>query len=226
VCVTRCQLYSQVPAKASTRPQPHRLGREEVRARLIGAATELVRDRSFYELSVAEVTERAGIERTIFYRHFDDLGDLLLRAATEAIESLYEAQVELDAEREQGDLAAVRAAIEPAVRVYQRHGSVLRAVTEAGASNPQIAARGADLRRRFNELVADSLGRLPGLLENPPADLEESARALNLLNEAYLRDAFGREPRIPAEAAIQTLTEIWAAFLDRQAPRADGPASR
>ena len=205
-----------MPAKSPTKAPRPRLSRDEVRERLVGAATELVRDRSFYELSVSDVTQRAGIERTIFYRHFDDLADLLLRAATAAIEGLYEAQVELDAGRQEGDLEAVRAAVEPAVRVYQRHGPVLRAVTEAGASNPQIAARGAELRRRFNELATDSLGKLPGLRENPPADVAESARALNLLNEAYLRDVFGHEPRLSAEAAIQTLTEIWAAFLDRR----------
>lgn len=205
-----------MPAKSPTKAPRARLSREEVRERLVGAATELVRDRSFYDLSVSDVTQRAGIERTIFYRHFDDLADLLLRAATEAVESLYEAQVELDAGRQEGDLQAVRAAVEPAVRVYQRHGPLLRAVTEAGASNAGIAARGAELRRRFNELATDSLGKLPGLRENPPADVAESARALNLLNEAYLRDGFGHEPRLSAEAAIQTLTEIWAAFLDRR----------
>jgi AcrR family transcriptional regulator len=211
-----------VPAQTPTRTQRPRLNRDQVRERLIAAATELVRDRSFYELSVAEVTERAGIERTIFYRHFDDLADLLLRAATEAIESLYEAQVELDAERQEGDLETVRGAIGPAVRVYARHGPLLRAVTEAGASNPEIAARGAELRRRFNRLISESLGRLPGLRENPPADAAESARALNLMNEAYLRDAFGREPRISAETATQTLTEIWAAFLDRSEAQTGG----
>jgi TetR/AcrR family transcriptional regulator, ethionamide resistance regulator len=209
-----------VPAKAPAKSQRPRLSRDEVRGRLIAAATELVRDRSFYDLSVSDVTEHAGIERTIFYRHFDDLSDLLLRSATEAIESLYAAEVDLDAEREEGDLETVRGAIEPAVRVYERHGPLLRAVSEAGASNPEIAARGAELRRRFNELVATSLARLPGLRENPPADVTESARALNLLNEVYLREAFGHEPRVTADAAIQTLTEIWAAFLDRRTPRA------
>lgn len=196
-----------------------RLSRRESRQRIVAAATELVRERSYAELSVDAVMREAGLGRTIFYRHFDDLADLLLRAATEAIESLYEAQVELDGEREEGDLEAVRDAIEPAVRAYRRHGPVLRAVSEAGASNPQIAARGAELRQRFNELATESLGRLAGLRENPPADVAESARALNLLNEAYLRDAFGRKPRISAEVAAQTLTEIWAAFLDRSAPR-------
>ncbi|HEY7268139.1 MAG TPA: TetR/AcrR family transcriptional regulator [Solirubrobacterales bacterium] len=206
-----------MPARTTTRPPRPRLSRDEIRERLVATATELVRERSFYALSVAEVTERAGIERTVFYRHFDDLADLLLRAATEAIESLYEAQVELDAGREEGDLGAVREAVEPAVRVYERHGPVLRAVTEAGASNPRIAARGAELRGRFNELMAGSLAALPRLRESPPADVAESARALNLLNEAYLRDAFGHEPRVSAETAIQTLTEIWAAFIDRSA---------
>ena len=207
-----------MPALTATKSPRPRLSRDEVRDRLVNATTELVRDRSFYDLSVAEVTERAGIERTIFYRHFDDLADLLLRAATEAIESLYDAQVELDDGREEGDLEAVRAAIEPAVRVYERHGPVLRAVTEAGASHPEIAARGSELRRRFNDLAKTSLARLPGLRDNPPADLVESASALNLLNEAYLREAFGREPRVSAETAVQTLTEIWAAFLDRRSP--------
>jgi len=211
-----------VPARAPIKTQRPRLSRDEVRERLLGATTELVRERSFYDLSVSDVTERAGIERTIFYRHFDDLADLLLRAATDAIESLYDAQVELDADREQGDLEAVRDAIEPAVRVYERHGPVLRAVTEAGASNPGVAARGADLRRRFNQLVISSLDRLPGLRENPLADLSETARALNLLNESYLRDAFGHEPRVSAETAIQTLTEIWAALLDRGASAEGG----
>ena len=206
-----------MPAKTSTRSQRQRLGREQVRERVLAAVTELVRERSFYELSVVEVMEWAGIERTIFYRHFDDLAHLLLRAATDAIESLYEAQVGLDAEREQGDLEAVRAAIEPAVRVYAQHGPVLRAVSEAGASDPLIAARGAQLRRRFNDLLAGSLARLPGLRENPPADIAESARALNLMNEAYLREAFGRTPRISPEEAIETLSEIWAAFIDRTA---------
>jgi AcrR family transcriptional regulator len=209
-----------VPPKTPTRPQRPRLSREEVRERLVDAATELVRDRSFYDLSVGDVTEQAGIERTIFYRHFDDLSDLLLRAATDAIESLYQAQVELDAGREAGDLETVRSAIEPAVRVYREHGAVIRAVTEAGASHPEVAARGAELRRRFNELTAGSLARLPDLKDNPPADLAESARALNLLNEAYLQEAFGRDPRVSAEVAIETLTEIWAAFLDRRTPGA------
>src|SRR3954471_23362119 len=69
-----------------------RESRERSRRRIIEAATELVRERSYAELNVGEIMERAGIGRTIFYRHFDDLGNLLVRASREAIDQLYEAQ--------------------------------------------------------------------------------------------------------------------------------------
>ena len=39
------------------------------------------------------------------------------------------------------------------------------------------------------------------------------ARALNLLNESYLLDAFGREPRVSTDTAVQTLTEIWLGVI-------------
>jgi AcrR family transcriptional regulator len=78
------------PQKARTRET-----RERSRRRIIEAATELVRERSYAELNVGEIMERAGIGRTIFYRHFDDLGDLLLRAGREAIDELLTAQLAL-----------------------------------------------------------------------------------------------------------------------------------
>ncbi len=65
-------------------PHAHRLRRApeppESRERIVAAATELVRRRAYAELSVDEVMREAGLGRTIFYRHFDDLADLLLRA--------------------------------------------------------------------------------------------------------------------------------------------------
>ena len=175
----------------------------------------MIRDRGFHELSVGDVMERAGIERTIFYRHFDGLADMMLQASTEAVGHLYEAQVDLGAARQPGDLAAIRDAIQPVVLVYREHGPLLRAIGEAGLSDPAIKQRGDEIRRRFDELIVEQLSELPRIRANPPANLRESVRALNLLNEMYLREAFGREPRLSVEEAVQTLTEIWVAFIDR-----------
>ena len=197
----------------ATRQTRSRLSREETRARIVAAATELVRELSYAELSVGVIMERAGLERTMFYRHFDGLADLLMRTGRDAIEELYATQVDLSAARDGAEPEAVRAAIEPAVAVYRRHGPLLRALAEGAAADTEVAAGQARIRRRFDGLVAGAMSDLLGLGPEPPADVAELARVLNLMNESYLLDAFGREARISDAMAIDTLTEIWVAVI-------------
>ena len=203
---------------AGTEPRRARVrrNRAESRGRIVAAAAELVRERSYSELSVGEIMAAAGSGRTIFYRHFDDIPDLLRRASREAIEALYDAEVDLAAVRKSGGEDAIRAALEPAVEIYRRHGPLLRALAEAAAADEQVAAGRAAIRERFDVLVARSLSELPELGTTPPADLLEVARALNLMNESYLLDAFGREPRVDVDAAVATLGEIWLAVIERR----------
>ena len=182
-----------------------RHSRQESRERIVAAATELVRHQSYGELSIGAVMERAGFGRTIFYRHFDDLGDLLVRASRDAIESLYAAQRPLGSAADRDAEDVVAKAVKRAVAVYRTHGPLLRAVVEAAASDPEVAAGHNAMRRQFDGLVEQALRERGGRF----ADVAETARALNRLNEAYLLDAFGREPRIATETAVQTLTEIW-----------------
>ncbi len=194
-----------------------RQSRKQSREQIVAAAAELVRRTSYAELSVDEVMREAGIGRTIFYRHFDDLADLLMRAGREAIDELFEAQRAL-AEAQLGDgPEVVRQVVETAVAVYERHGPLLRAIAEAAASDEQVAAGQEAMRERFDELLADALREMPHIAEHPPADVAETARALNGLNVSYLLDAYGREPRVSAETATQTLTEIWVAMIHRTA---------
>jgi AcrR family transcriptional regulator len=189
--------------------------RQESRERIVAAATELVRTTPYAALSVDEVMRRAGLGRTIFYRHFDDLGDLILRAAREAVDELYETQQLLGEARIGADSSEVRRAIEPVVAVYERHGPLLRAIAEAAAADEQVSVGHRVVRDRFDALVEQALERVWPPTASRPADLAETARALNHMNESYLIDAFGREPRVPREVAVQTLTEVWDAVIHR-----------
>lgn len=201
----------------SERRSRTRRSRDETRKRIGAAAAELVRNRSYHELTVGAVMEQAGLERTLFYRHFDDLGDLLLQLSREAIEELYEAEVDLGATRDGAEPDAVLAAIEPAVAVYRRDGPLLRALAEAAAGDEQIANGQERIRRRFDALVTRSLDDLSGLGPTERGDLPEIARALDRMNESYLLDVFGREPLVSADTAARTLAEIWIAVIDRRA---------
>ena len=189
--------------------------RQQVRERIVATAAELVRQRAYGELSVDQVMREVGIGRTIFYRHFDDLGDLLIRASREAIDELYEAQRTVAQAGPDEVPDAVRRALRAAVDVYQRHGPLLRAVAEAAAGDEQIAQGQAEMRRRFDDFAEQSLRGFAGLGHTPLADVAQTARALNRMNESYLLDAFGREPRVSPETAVQTLTEIWEAVIRR-----------
>ncbi|MCW2991996.1 MAG: TetR/AcrR family transcriptional regulator [Solirubrobacterales bacterium] len=202
-------------APVETRRTRVRQTRQESRERIVAAATELVRHHSYAELSVEAVMAEAGLGRTIFYRHFDDLADLLLRAGREAIDELYDAQRALGQVRPDEDPHAVRRAMESAVGVYERHGPLLRGVAEAAAGDPQIAGGYEEMRRRFDDFAEQSLRGVVHLAKTPRTDLAQTARALNLLNESYLLDAFGRDPRVPVETAVQTLTEIWESVIHR-----------
>jgi AcrR family transcriptional regulator len=192
---------------------PARERREQVRARIVAAASELVQERSFQELSVADVMERAGLERTIFYRHFEDLAGLLRQASREAFDSLYETELDLSPARDRTGPDAIRPAMAAAVQVWRRHGPLLRALAEAAPGNEQIAAGRALLRRRFDDLVVASIREIAPRGAAGFANVEETARALNTMNEAYLLEAFGHKPRVSSETAVRTLTEIWTAVI-------------
>jgi AcrR family transcriptional regulator len=190
-----------------------RQAREQSRRRILEAAAALVPDRSYAELTVDEVMSRAGIGRTLFYRHFDDLADLLIAAGREAVDELYAAQLEVARVRTDYGPESIRAALEAAASVYARHGPILRAVAEAAASDERVAAGQARMRERFDEFAAPALRAAAAEAGREFADVDETARALNLLNEHYLLDVFGHAPRVSIETAVRTLGEIWVAVL-------------
>jgi TetR/AcrR family transcriptional regulator, ethionamide resistance regulator len=198
-----------------TRKAVLRHSREESRERIIAAAESLVRTTPFAELTVDDVMSEAGFGRTIFYRHFDDLLDLLLGTAREAVEGIYQAQLSLVQGGTDDPATATRGAFEAAVAVYLRHGPLLRCIGEAAAGDEELAPGYAEMRRRFDALAEQALRELAYVGREPPANLAEIARALNRMNETYLTDTFGREPRVEPELAVQTLTDIWDAVISR-----------
>jgi AcrR family transcriptional regulator len=201
-------------AVVATRRAEIRQSREQTRERIIAAATELIRHTPYAALTVDDVMREAGAGRTIFYRHFDDLADLLRRAGREAFEDLLLAEQALRAAGGNGESQVVGAAIEPAVAVYRRHGPLLRAIAEAAAAgDEQIAAGQQAMLERFDELVEGVLRAAPRLSGRAGEEIAELARALNLMNVSYLLDAFGREPRVSSETAVRTLAEIWSGLI-------------
>src|SRR6185312_10291190 len=107
-----------------------------------------LRERPYREVSVEELMQDAGLARTQFYRHFDDLSDLVLTVTTVVFEDLldhHERLVDLAAL----DVATLRAAIAPAVDAFAVHGPLVRALSEAAAHDAAVEQVFERAQRRY-----------------------------------------------------------------------------
>ena len=187
--------------------------RGEVREQIENAAAQALRERPYRELSVEELMATAGLTRTLFYRHFDDLGDLVARLLEDASAELYEQERKIAMTALEGQ-RTIRDALEPAVATLAHHGPLLRAIKEAASHDERIEEGYEAMVARFGALIEGYLTMLADEGSTRIADPVQTARALNLMNLAYLLDAFGSsEPKVTPEVAVRTLVEIWEGVL-------------
>src|ERR1700761_3244173 len=76
-------------SQAVQRPR-RREQREQTRQEILAAADRLLRERPYRELTVDLVMAQTGATRTAFYRHFDDVPDLVLRLLGSVGRELFE----------------------------------------------------------------------------------------------------------------------------------------
>ena len=183
--------------------------RENTRREILAAAERALRERPYRELSVDLVMERTGLTRTAFYRHFDDVTELVLKLLEEVgAELLAVAQQWLEGAGEDFS-AAAHDGLRGIVAFFAEHGPLVRAVAEAGVLDEEIerAYRGyieffiEMTKRGFDEMVA--AGKLD------VADTGQLARAMSMLNEHYLLDQFGRAPGADPQQVLATLETVW-----------------
>jgi TetR/AcrR family transcriptional regulator, ethionamide resistance regulator len=183
--------------------------REQTRRQIVAAADAFLRERPYRELSVEVVMASTGLTRTAFYRHFDDIPDIVLRLLQDVGGELYGIGQQWSESAGHDYPHAAHAGLEGIVDFFVRHGRLVKAVAEAAATDEQIEQGYTAFTNAFTEMIAATLDRLvaSGRLELP--DTRAMARALNLMNEAYLLDEFGREPIGDRDVALATLETIW-----------------
>jgi AcrR family transcriptional regulator len=183
--------------------------REEARPRIVAATSELLRDRPFRELTVEAVMAQAGMARTIFYRHFDSLADVVLSLLDEAVADAE--RVAYSAEHPEAP-KILRAMLARGVDLYAEHGHLLAAVEEASHHDPVVEKA---YRAAFERSVESSATMLAKGVENGHYTLEPRpiARALLHMNAAYLTDALARDPHPDRAEALRTLWTVWSRLL-------------
>lgn len=196
---------------------------EESERVILAAARAFLEERPFREMKVEDVMARTGLSRPAFYAYFKDRYELVTRLL-EGIGGLLFA---VDRRWLAGDPAAGRetsaAALVEALRfgaeTFRRYGPVLRAISDAASYDERVEEvyrRG--LISRLTEVVAGRIER-DQKAGNVPADLhpEEVARALVLMSERYMIDAFGDPSSRPSGervlAVTGTVEAVWVQTL-------------
>lgn len=173
-------------------PGQHGLSPELVarnqRERLIAAIAEACAEKSYAEVSVADVVARAGVSTATFYKRFDSKRDCLLAAHAELFGRLLE---ELD--------AACAGAVEgERVRVGVRTCLELLAADPPSARllTVEVLAGGPAGSERYGSAVAELAARLAGRREGG-ADGAEWARAAALVALVARRAMAGATASLP-----------------------------
>lgn len=161
-------------------------------------------DRPFAALTVGDVMARAGLARTVFYRHFDTLAQMAPELLPDSEEPLLDQVLGRPAEER------IPSMIAGLVQLYAENGRWLRALDAAAAADPEVAAELRALvgpRRLLEQLVADA--------PSPPPDAQEFSLLLMATHRAYLLDKFGDGEDSPEgrQDAVAVLSALWQRLL-------------
>lgn len=200
------------PTRARRRQTP-----QETRSLILDSAERLLRERPFRELSVDEVMRPTGYRRTVFYRHFSGLPDLVLAVLARVLPELAQANDAFQAlaARELAE-DEVRAVLRGVVEHWERHGPLMLALRDAGVYDAEIEALVERTQERFVGELARSMARRQDAGWAGGAKPEQLALALTSMNQRYLLHCFGRPPaRATVDEATDALTAVWSALLSR-----------
>jgi AcrR family transcriptional regulator len=183
--------------------------RENTRREILAAADRFLRERPYRELSVDIVMAETGLTRTAFYRHFDDLTELVLRLLEDVGRELVDVAARWRQVSGRNYPEPARAALREIVGFFERHGPLVRAIADAAATDERIERGYRGAIEAFIAMVAAGLDALVARGQLESLDSHAISRALNLMNEAYLLDQFGSEPFGDPEVAFKTLEKVW-----------------
>jgi len=196
---------------------------DRARERILAAARALLAERPFADLTVGTLMTEAGLARTVFYRHFDDLPSLAPELLPDSDDPLVDRIGRRAGQQRPQDTA--RDMVDGLVAVFAEHGRLLRAIDDAARRDAAVAERLEGALVAPRELIEGLLGGAP----RPPPEPAEFARVLMATHRAYLLDTFGggdASPAAPA-AARAALHALWdrRADLILSAAAARSPAA-
>lgn len=142
---------------------------------LVKAARELFEEQGYENTSVADITERAGCSRPLFYHYYRDLDDIMEATLDSYVDGFVAAVKEWNDGRTQGD---VEGALHSAVRLLRR------CIANSPFSTSPITECNAKLYLRFIHRAADELSSY--IVDSTVRDYEQ----LHTVEISHVKETF------------------------------------
>jgi AcrR family transcriptional regulator len=175
---------------------------------MLEAMVQVVGEKGYVRVSVADVIERAGVSRKTFYEQFANKEDCFLAAYDAGVDRLLAAIDDAVAAPAAGWLAAARRAVEVYLDAMAASPAFARAfLIEVLGAGPEALARRDVVQERFAAQLAAIQRRaradIPEIPELPPHTFRAAVGAVNELVTAHV-----------LEHEAETLPELTDAILD------------
>lgn len=160
------------------------------RARLKAAARRVLDRKGYHRMTVADVTQEAGVAAGLFHRYFPDLRTLALELLGEVIAEFADAARTGHNVRRGDWWARIRAHIVPSVENYALRPGLVRAMNQLAEEYPPFRAQLRDFYQTQLELLSAQLPRLFPEAKLTPAEALLIAYALGGISEVALRERY------------------------------------
>jgi AcrR family transcriptional regulator len=194
---------------------------EEAERVILAAGRAFLEEHPFREMTVEGVMVRTGLSRPAFYAYFKDRYELVTRLLEGVGGLLFALDWRwLSGTADGNDARNVLVeALRAGSETFVEYGLVLRAISDAAGYDARVEEvyRGGLIQRLVAAVAARISRDIEAGVTPEELDPEQTARALVLMTERYLLDAFGRPERRPSrretEAILDTVEEVWVRTL-------------
>jgi AcrR family transcriptional regulator len=189
-------------------------GSVELRERILSATRELLRQRRFDTLSVADILTAAEVSRASFYFYFPSkqavLGELVREAVSQGQQA---AGPWIDGK--QDPVTALRAGVRDGAVLWRANAGVLMAIVESWGSDEGLRALWLEQMDLFTDAAAARIQSDPDARRRlGNVGIRSVAASLTWLGERlYYLAAAGVAPFDDEDILVDTLTNAWTSLL-------------
>jgi len=184
--------------------------RQFTHERLIDAAQQEFDERGYVAARIDDIATRAGATRATFYLHFHGKSDVILELLDRGRADFHPLWDQLAELPRSPSLQEVRAWVQAAAEVWERHAARSRVVVQAVNADPELAAT-QDAREQTEIDLLTAAVRHMGWADDAHARLECTLLFAQLARSFHLWSFGGeRDPRV-----LDIVAETWWAAFQR-----------